>query len=98
LKQIVFYGYSIDDGAGIARTVSKKASHGIFNILFTVDVFKRVIEEDKPPLFLVREAYDYAVNEKYEFDTDLQQRYSKNHCLETAREEYEKYCTLASTS
>lgn len=85
-------GYSIDDGTGIARSISNKAIRdGIFNVLFTVDVFKRVIDDDKPPLFLIREAYDYAVNERYESDHDLQTRYSKNFCHQIAKSEFERY-------
>ncbi len=84
-------GYSIRGGDGIARSISTKTIQGVFNILFTVDVFKRVIDEDKPPLFLIREAYDYAVNEKYENDSDLQARYSETHCHQVALDEYERY-------
>ncbi len=84
-------GYSIRGGAGIARSITNKTIKGIFNILFTVDVFKCVIDEDKPPLFLIREAYDYAVNEKYENDSVLQSRYSKRHCHQVALEEYARY-------
>lgn len=84
-------GYSIGGGDGIARSITTKTIQGIFNILFTVDVFKRVIDEDKPPLFLIREAYDYAVNEKFENDVNLQNRYSESHCHQVAAEEYERY-------
>ena len=84
-------GYSIGAGGGIARSITNKTVRGVFNILFTVDVFKRVIDEDKPPLFLIREAYDFAVNEKYETDSVLQDRYSKNHCHQVASEEYRRY-------
>lgn len=87
-------GYSISGGDGIARSITNKTIQGIFNILFTVDVFKRVINEDKPPLFLIREAYDYAVNEKYENDRVLQTRYSKAYCHQIATEEYKHYFGL----
>lgn len=86
-------GYSIASGSGIARSVFNKTLQGVFNILFTVDVFKKIIDEDKPPLLLIREVYAYAVNEMYSSDTELQSRYSKERCHKIAKEEYSRYCS-----
>ncbi len=64
----------------------------VFSIFYLqLTRFKRVIDEDKPPLFLIREAYSYAVNEKYENDPVLQDCYSATHCHQVALEEYERY-------
>lgn len=84
-------GYSISGGTGIARSIYNKTIQGIFNILFTPEAFKRVVDDDKPPLFLIREAYDFAVNEKYEYDSEIQNRYSKNYCHKILKEEYARY-------
>lgn len=85
-------GYSINGGMGIARSISNKAIRdGVFNILFTVDVFKQVIDDEKAPLFLIREAYDYAINEKYEHDVELQHRYGKEYCHQVAYGEFCRY-------
>lgn len=86
-------GYSIQAGSGIARSVFNKTLQGTFNLLFTVDVFKQVIDEDKPPLLLIREVYAYAVNERFENDPELQVRYSQERCHKIAEEEYRRYCS-----
>lgn len=88
-------GYSISGGTGIAGSVYHNTLRDVFNILFTVDVFKRVIDDDKPPLFLVREVYDYAVNEKYENDRDLQARYSPSSCHQVAADEHARHCVVS---
>lgn len=86
-------GYRIQAGSGIARSVFNKTLQGTFNLLFTIDVFKQVIDEDKPPLLLIREVYAYAVNERFENDPELQTRYSHERCHEISEEEYRRYCS-----
>ena len=85
-------GYSISAGKGIARKIYEDTIRGYYSILFTVDVFKRVLEEDIPPLLLMREAYTHAINEDYENDPGLRKRYGRKECQEIAKQQYDMYC------
>lgn len=89
-------GYSIGKGAGIAESIYFNSARDIFHVLFTVDIFKKVIDDEKPPLFLVKEVFGYAVNERYRHDRGLQTRYSKANCHQIAEEEHGRYCSESS--
>lgn len=88
-------GYKIARGAGIADTIYFNSAANKFHVLFTVDVFRQVIFEEKPPLFLIKEALGFATNERYRVDPQLQHRYSMKNCHQIAREEYDNHCSKA---
>lgn len=86
-------GYSINAGTGISDKIYFNSGANKFHVLFTVDVFGKIIADNKPPLFLVKEAFGFAINERYRHDRALQTRYSKANCHLVAESEFNSYCS-----
>jgi hypothetical protein len=85
-------GYSIGGGTGISDKIYFSSAANKFHVLFTVDIFGKIITEEKPPLFFVKEVLGFATNERYRYDKKLQSRYSKKTCNKIAKEEFDSPC------
>lgn len=85
-------GYRIGSGKGIAESVYINTMADKFHILLTINTLRLVISDRIPPLVLLRESLDLAVNDKYRNDKNVQTLYSQKICHETAKSEFTIHC------
>lgn len=79
-------GFSIGNGSGIAQEIHLDFRGDVFHLLLTIEDFCIVYDKKIPPMHLLLESLHNARFNKYRVDKKLQNRMSKGHCREIAKE------------
>jgi hypothetical protein len=83
-------GFHITHGKGIAQSIHHNYLQNRFHLLLVFESFRSVIVDRKAPLFVLTEVLNYAANNNYYNDRDVQRIYTKNSCYEIAQTEYKR--------
>lgn len=83
-------GYKINNGKGIAETIYFKVHRNIFHFLLSFHSIYLVAVKNIPPIIVLNQVLNYALNNQFSFDRDVQRLFSKSFNNNLASEEFQR--------